>query len=567
MPTHRHRRSTFAMLALLALLPALGLAAEPQTPIKNLIVIVGENTSFDTLFATFQPAKGAGVKNLLSAGIVDAQGNPGPAYASALQLSATTSGVYDVNYLKGTPIKTLPRPYARAEKGAPKRLDEKIPLDLPAGPYQITKYHGYADYTDSNPVHRFFQMWQQVNAGRSNLFLWAGLSSGEGAKDRKAPEKGSYYGSEAMGFYNMAAGDVPYFKQLAQQYALADNYHQAVLGGTMPNYWFLASGDLARYLDDGKVATPPALQIENPEPVAGTANWYTNSGYSAGSYVACADEAQPGVAAIKRYLKTLPYAVLNGGNCEPDTFYLVNNYASPYTFRGGKKTAAPNQLLATVQTAPTIATQLQSAGVSWKWYHGGRDGTGVKRGQYSSDTDPLTFSSQVMESPLAKQLQGDDDFFADTSKGLPAVSFISPPLAQTGHPHHGSPAHFEAYVKKVVDTVQANPELWAQTAILVTYDESGGYFDSGFVQPIDFFGDGPRVPMIAVSKWAKAGHVEHAYYDHASIHKFIQRNWGLKPLSTRTRDNLPNPVHSQDPYVPDNRPAIGDLFELFDFKR
>ena len=562
-PPHRDLLS----LALLPLLPVIGFTATTQTPIKNLIVVVGENTSFDTLFATFQPVNGASVKNLLSAGIVDVQGNPGPAYASAQQVSPVTNGVFDVNYPVGTPIKNLPRPYARADKGAPKKLDEKLPLDLPAGPFQITKYRDYTDYTDSNPVHRFFQMWQQVNAGRNNLFLWAGLSSGEGAKDRKAPEKGSYYGSEALGFYNMAAGDVPYFKQLAQQYALADNYHQAVMGGTMPNYYFLATGDLARYLEDGKVATPPELQIENPEPVDGTPNWYTNSGYRAGSYVSCADEAQPGVAAIKKYLKSQPYAALNGGNCEPGTFYLVNNYGSPYTFRGGKKTPAPNQLLGTVQTTPTLGTQLQSAGISWKWYHGGREGAGVKKGEYSSDTDPLTFSKAVMESPLIKQLQGDDDFFVDVGKGLPAVSFISPPLSQTGHPHYGSPANFEAYVKRIVETVQAHPQLWAQTAILVTYDEGGGYFDSGYVQPIDFFGDGTRVPMIAVSKWAKTGHVEHAYYDHASIHKFIQRNWGLKPLSARTRDNLPNPVHSKNAYVPDNRPAIGDLFELFDFKR
>lgn len=564
MPTLRLALCCTAALPLMCLTQPV--MAQTATPIQHLIVVVGENTSFDTLFATYQPPQGSTVRNLMSAGIVDAQGQPGPAFAKALQKYPSGTGKYEVDQPQTTPYKVLPRPYARAEKGAPKRVDDKIPADLPAGPFPITRYRSYADYTDSNPVHRFFQMWQQINGGRNDLFLWTGLTSGEGAKDKKDPSRGTYYGSESMGFYNMATGDVPYFKQLAQQFAMADNYHQAVMGGTMANYFFLAHGDIARYQEDGKAATPPEHQIENPEPVAGTANWYTHSGYNAGSHVACADETQPGVSAIRRYLKGLPYKSFNDGNCEPGTYYLVNNYASPYTFRGARKNAAANQLLGTIQTLPSIATQLQSAGVSWKWYHGGRDGSALKRGDYSSDTDPLTFSRQIMETRLVQQLQGDAEFFADVDKGLPAVSFISPPVSQTGHPHYGSPAHFEAYVKSIVDKVQANPKLWEKSAVLITYDEGGGYFDSGYVQAVDFFGDGTRVPMMAISKWTRPGHVDHTYYDHASIHKFIQRNWGLKPLSARTRDNLPNPVHSADAYVPDNRPAVGDLMNLFQFK-
>ena len=72
--------------------------------------------------------------------------------------------------------------------------------------------------------------------------------------------------------------------------------------------------------------------------------------------------------------------------------------------------------------------------------------------------------------------------------------------------------------------------------------------------------------MIVLSPWAKKGHVEHTYYDHVSILKFIERNWRLPPLSPRSRDNLPNPIMSAaDPYTPANRPAIGDLMELFQF--
>jgi len=74
--------------------------------------------------------------------------------------------------------------------------------------------------------------------------------------------------------------------------------------------------------------------------------------------------------------------------------------------------------------------------------------------------------------------------------------------------------------------------------------------------------------MIAVSPFARQGQVDHTYSDHASIVKFIERNWRLKPLSARSRDNLPNPVtFPWAPYFPINRPAIGDLTQMFDLPR
>jgi phospholipase C len=86
------------------------------------------------------------------------------------------------------------------------------------------------------------------------------------------------------------------------------------------------------------------------------------------------------------------------------------------------------------------------------------------------------------------------------------------------------------------------------------------------VQPVDFFGDGTRIPMIVVSKYTKPGHISHQYADHVSVLKFIERNWNLPRISGRSRDNLPNPKPAWDnPCVPMNTPAIGDLFDLFNF--
>ena len=114
--------------------------------------------------------------------------------------------------------------------------------------------------------------------------------------------------------------------------------------------------------------------------------------------------------------------------------------------------------------------------------------------------------------------------------------------------------------------MKANPSLWNDTAIFITFDDGGGYWDSGYVQPIDFFGDGTRIPMIVVSKYATGGHINHTYADHASAVKFIEANWRLRPITGRSRDNLPNPrPRKHNPYIPTNSPAIGDMMDMFKF--
>ncbi len=119
---------------------------------------------------------------------------------------------------------------------------------------------------------------------------------------------------------------------------------------------------------------------------------------------------------------------------------------------------------------------------------------------------------------------------------------------------------------KIVNELQDNRELWKETAVFVTFDEGGGFYDSGYIQPLDFFGDGPRIPMIVVSKFSRGGKISHTYNDHVSLVKFIEKNWGLHPITSRSRDNFPNPVTLRsNPYVPLNSPAIGDMFDLFNF--
>jgi phospholipase C len=159
-------------------------------------------------------------------------------------------------------------------------------------------------------------------------------------------------------------------------------------------------------------------------------------------------------------------------------------------------------------------------------------------------------------------IQDTANLYADIAHGtLPAVSFVKPSALVDGHPSSSKLDLFEGFSKKIVDAVKANPQLWKDTAILITFDEGGGYYDSGYVQPLDFFGDGTRIPLIVVSPYTTPGYISHDYTDHVSILKFIERNWNLPPVTGRSRDNFPNPIiEQQQPvraaqYPGDRRPV------------
>ena len=135
-----------------------------------------------------------------------------------------------------------------------------------------------------------------------------------------------------------------------------------------------------------------------------------------------------------------------------------------------------------------------------------------------------------------------------------------------GHPASSKLDLFEGFTKKIVDAVQANPTLWKDTAIFITFDEGGGYYDSGYVQPLDFFGDGTRIPLIVVSPYTTAGthlaRLLRSRFDPQVHREELELASGHEPQPGQ----FPEPDHhANDPYVPTNGPAISDLFDLFNF--
>ena len=290
-------RLATAALATAMLAPAC--ANSPRTPIKHVIIVIGENRTFDNLFGAYKPTNGQHVDNLLSRGVILENGEPGPNFAAARQCFADEPG-RTITCRRGPRAVTSPcrnptrlTPLNRARRTAPfsaspRVPDGRFPRRLPNGPFQMTKYAPYGSYT-GDPVHRFFQMWQDTDGGKHDKFVWVEETIGTGSNGDPAPSGGfnPKEGAISMGFYNMSRGDAPFFKSLAEKFAISDNYHQAVMGGTGANFQALVTGHAAYFTDwiklDGSVATPPNNQIENPAPVAGTNNYYTQDGYSGGS--------------------------------------------------------------------------------------------------------------------------------------------------------------------------------------------------------------------------------------------------------------------------------------------
>jgi acid phosphatase len=539
------------------------------TPIQHLIIIVGENRTFDSVFGGYQPRHGQSVMNLLSQGIINGDGTPGPNFGKAAQWQASDTSTYSINPGKTGQFSTLPQPNTTSAFGQPQNVpDARFPGNLPNGPFQISKYTAYQGAFTGDPVHRFFQMWQDYDEGKMDLFAWVGVTIGTGSNGNPQPspftEQTTNQGGVAMGFFNMSEGDAPVFKFIADNYAISDNYHQAIMGGTGANFIFLGTADEGFFTDaDGNPATPPANQIENPNPQPGTNNWYTQDGYSGGSYVNCADSSQPGVSPIRDYLASLGV----NPNCDSGHYYLVNNYGPAYQANGQPVDTSTHPFTLPPQNLPNLAQSLTDAGVSWKYYIGGYNG-GDANDSWCSICNPFQFIKSVVTNPaLHRNFADVPDFYKDLARGdLPAVSWIRPYEIYAGHPADSGLFANEDFVASIANAVIKDRKLFNNTAILVTFDEGGGYYDSGYIQPVDFFGDGTRIPLMVISPYVRAGTIDHTYYDHGSIVKFIEKNWGVGTLSARSRDNLPNPVASGgNPYVPINGPAIGDLMNLFDF--
>jgi len=609
------------------------------TPIKHVIVLIGENRTFDHVFATYVPKSHDKVSNLLSKGIIRADGSPGPHFSKSAQfqavapfqpkyfvsLSSNEKAPYAIlpsptlNFAPtatvlppGTPLPLLAAVEPSLETndlnllttGAATGFAQTFVLPdpdtrvqnynhLPNGPFPLRGAALPYDSFTGDTTHRLFEMWQQSDcslehASRENpsgclsdlypFVITTYTNTPDPASGGAIDDNG---GGNSMAFYNVQQGDAPLLKKLADQYSMSDNFHQSFMGGTGANHVMLGTGDAIFWTDkDGHPVTPPS-HIANPNPKFGTDNLYTVDLNFDGNFTECGDPTQPGVAPIREYLATLPYNA--DPKCQPGRFYMINN-DSPGFLPDGTVDSAGIASGGSVPptTVRTVGEALNDRHVSWAYYGGAynaavalqhnptsKDPTVLVGAAYCNICNFESYATAIMGDSAQRSAHIKDatDFFtAIDTNTLPAVSFVKPDGLLDGHPASSKLDLFEGMVRKILDHLTAQPELMAETAFMITFDEGGGYYDSGYIQPIDFFGDGPRIPLLVVSPFTTGGHINHTYADHVSILKFIERNWGLRPLTGRSRDNLPNPIMDENnPYVPRNSPALSDLFDFFSF--
>jgi phospholipase C len=317
-----------------------------------------------------------------------------------------------------------------------------------------------------------------------------------------------------MGFYNAEREQATLLKTLADRFTLSDNFHQSFLGGTGANHFMFGTGDVGFWSDgDGNPVTPPASLIANPNPKPSTVNTYTADN----AFSNCADITQPGVLPIIQYIESLPYDA--EPNCAENHYYMLNNTNPGFLPNGTLVPAVQNAL--TPSTVKTIGDALTEKNISWAYFGGAYNDAVILSNAavaanpsnpnlttaaladpahalgvaYCQICNPFQYATSIMGVPAqrAAHIKDTADLITEIGQNtLPSVSVGKPDGLLDGHPQSSKVDLFEGYVQNILDALEANPWLKAETAVFITWDEAGRYWDSGFIQPIDYFGDGPE---------------------------------------------------------------------------
>src|SRR5579884_361818 len=258
------------------------------------------------------------------------------------------------------------------------------------------------------------------------------------------------------------------------------------------------------------------------------------------------------------------------GPTDPNRLYTVSAWLGQDGKRGGPILSTSTSRLQRIGTLSwtTMPEQLDARGISWKVY-------GSPDGNFGDNVLPYfkKFTSDPVFAAKAVGPTFPGTFDTDVAAGLlPSVSWILAPLTTSEHP----PApveHGQAVAAHVLNALVSNPRLWAKTALFITYDENGGFFDhvppptpppgtageflsvrplpsdaSGIAGPV---GLGFRVPMLVVSPFSRGGFVCSHTFDHTSMLRFLESRFGTEvPNLTAWR-----------------RSVSGDLTSAFNFAR
>ena len=361
-----------------------------------------------------------------------------------------------------------------------------FPATLPNAPFVLDEYVA-ADAAPPDLHHIFYTEQFQINGGAMNKFAFWSDAKGM-----------------VMGHYRTM--DLPVPKE-ATKYTLCDRFHHAAFGGSFLNHqWLIAARTpefpIAQAIDAGAVDDPDAAVPGANENPVNPEGFVVNTAFS--------------------------------GNSPHPSFAVPANRRVPN------------------QTYDSIGDRLSAKGLDWAWYSGGWDDAmaySADAGPPSGGGSPVVEKFQYHHQPFvyfekykdgtaakAKHLKDEKEFLAAAAAGtLPAVSFVKPVGIDNEHPGYTDVLSGDQHLLAVIDAVRKGPN-WKDTAIIVTYDEHGGFWDHVAPPKVDKWGPGSRVPTIVISPYAKKGFVDHTVYDTTSILATIEKRYGLAPLTSRDQN-------------------------------
>lgn len=230
--------------------------------------------------------------------------------------------------------------------------------------------------------------------------------------------------------------------------------------------------------------------------------------------------------------------MINNGRITPDGYVVNTVYPRnpPYPSRADTAELLPPQ------TIPTIGDRLSDKGISWAWYSGGWDSAiAGKPSIYAYNHEPFVYFANYGPGTQGRRehLKDETNFLAAAEAGtLPSVSFVKPGRRFDEHPGSGTVLRGENHAVELINAVLNGPN-GDDALVILTYDENGGFWDHVAPPVIDRWGPGTRIPAIIISRYAKKGYVDHTQYETVSILAFIEKRWGLEPLTDRDKNANP----------------------------
>ncbi len=447
--------------------------AKQLQKIQHVIVIYGENRSFDNLYGLFPGANGITKQGIVQ---VDNDGNPLP------RLPDVWTG--------NPPI---------ADPSYPRLANQPFQLDGP-------QVHKAYSVETRDLVHRFYQNQEQIDGGKMDRY--AAVSDAGGL---------------VMGYYD---GSNMKLWKIAKRYTLADHFFMGAFGGSFLNHMWLvcactpvfpnAPASLVAVVDNEnkltRKPTSPVSALDGP-PQFVLDGAVTPDGYGINTLQSSYQPSGIAPSANGDYR----LADTSANPLPPQTEKTIGDALSEKNvswawYAGGWSKALRDGIQPPGAKRAVIYAE---DGINFQPHH-----------------QPFNYFKRYAPGTQerARHLKDGEEFLSAIKKGnLPKVAFYKPEGKLNQHPGYADIAAGDEHIADLIGRIQKSP-LWKNTLIIVTYDENGGFWDHVAPPPGDRWGPSNRVPTLIISPYAKQGYVDHTPYDTTAILKFITRRFHLQPL-------------------------------------